>query len=93
MPAAGANSDSKTRARGALCGAVQFVIGRGEKKRNWRAKTIQLATQSYGVSGGAAAGNQAIMNALQEYGRGEWDETQCPPPTKLMKGAIREVLQ
>jgi hypothetical protein len=95
VPAApGSVSESQMEARKALCGGVQFALTR-VRRRHWKAKALDFAMQSYHGQGGSRSADQAITGALEEYGRGMWDETQCPPSTggRLPKGAIAQVMR
>jgi hypothetical protein len=56
---------------------------------------MEMAIQSYRGQGGLQAAEGAINSALVDYGRGKWDESQCPPGgvPALAKGAIATVMR
>ncbi len=79
----------------ALCSATQYALAR-VKRSHWRAKAMEIAIQSYRGQGGPQAAEAAINSALADYGRGRWDETQCPSggvTPALAKGAIAAVMR
>ena len=94
MPVAAGLTEQQIIGRKAVCDAAQFALSK-VRKRHWRARALEFAMQAYQGRGGAQAANQAINTALQEYGRGIWDESQCLPSTgnKLAKGVIAQVLR
>ena len=88
-------SEQQTEGRRALCSAVGYVLGKVKKKHR-KTKALAMAIKIYRGQGGPQAADRAVSGALEDYGRGRWDEDQCPPAvggTPLPKGAIGEVVR
>jgi len=95
QPAAAALSEPQAEGRRALCGAVQFALTR-VKRKHWKTKAMENAIASYRGKGGSGAAEGAVNSALMDYGRGKWDEAQCPPTVgvpPLAKGTIGAVMR
>lgn len=93
-PPAVALAQPQAEARRALCSAVQYALAR-VKRGHWRAKAMEIAIRGYRGQGGPQAAEGVINSALVDYGRGKWDEAQCPPGgvPPLAKGAIASVMR
>ena len=95
QPATDALSEQQTEGRRALCSAVGYVLNKGKKKHR-KTNALEIAIEAYGGKGGPQAADRAISGALEDYGRGKWDEKQCPPAAgraPLTQGAIGEVMR
>jgi hypothetical protein len=95
QPATDALSEQQTEGRRALCSAVGYVL-RKVKKKHRKTKALAMAIEVYRGQGGPQAADRAVSGALEDYGRGRWDEDQCPPAvggTPLPKGAIGEAVR
>ena len=94
LTAVGALSREQVEGRRALCSAVQYALTR-VKRKHWKTKAMEIATESYRGQGGPQAAGGAISSALTDYAGGKWDEGQCAAVggSPLSKGSIAEVMR